>query len=76
MQQYLCKALLTFSLCISKVVLGIVQIPGYPIKNTMKSLGGSLAHHPSTQEAEARGWKVGVASLEHGEESGEKERAS
>lgn len=59
------SSVLTFSWSNYKVTLGILQIPGCPIKNTMKSLGGSLAG----QEAEARGWKVYMASLrQRGEE--------
>lgn len=57
---------LTFSQSNSKVMLGVLQIPGCPIKNTMESLGGSLA----CQEAEARGWKVYVASLRQREKRG------
>lgn len=63
---YLWRTLLTLRQCISRVVLGILQIPGGPIKNTMKN----LVHHPSTQEAEARGWKPGTTERRRGREKG------
>lgn len=53
-QWYLRRALLTFSWCISKV-LGILKIPEHPIKNTTKSLGGSLAVIPALRRLRQEG---------------------